>query len=128
MRAVGEAEGRLDFPDVAAEKRVLTPATHHYTTGPAGVGSPCFMVVRRRDPRSRCLILFDVLPDLIVCNPVFLADLDRLQALGLDHFPYCLYIDLEHIGDFFSGVKDRGGNICTSWRDYIHVINPRQGA
>lgn len=85
------------------------------------------MVVRCWDPRSR-LVFLDVLQDLLIGDAVFLADPDRLQALRLDHLAYCLHIDLEHIGDFFSGVKDGGGDVCTSWRDYIHVINPRQGA
>jgi len=40
------------------------------------------MVVRCWNPRSR-LVLFDVLPDLILSDPVLLADPDRLQALVL---------------------------------------------
>lgn len=128
MRAVGEAGGRSGKSRTKRGKGILTPATYHYVTGPAGIYQHLVHGGLCRVPRSRCLVLLDVLPDLFIGNPIFLADLDRLQALGLDHLAYRFHMHLQEICDFFGSVKGRGGDGWSSWHHGVHLISPPQGA
>ena len=64
----------------------------------------------RRSPRRSRLKILDELPQVVISDPVFIADLYCPQFPLVNHRPDCSDVQLEYLCNFFGGVKFWGGH------------------
>ena len=84
----------------------------YYSAGAAAGLNTLVMhgVSDRRSPRRSRFEILDELPQVVVGDPVLIPDLYCPQFPLVDHRPDCPDVQLEHLRDFFSGVKFGGGH------------------